>query len=198
MPDRCLVADRSISSGPVTAKTTWTLIAVLGLLPALLTQCASLDRAVTIGETDKVRIRLVQAASEKMPRPITQTLCTENLVDRDQFYNARNTDQLTKVVPAETMQILLDAFATAGYFDNAAERLTVMGSSELHVEINGKPLAWARTPLLNPDQRAGFVQCWAAFLDTYNRTTAYRTSAEGNDVLEEHRQQRANRRGSRR
>ncbi len=163
----------------------------------ILTQCAGLDRHLTIADTDKVVVTLNQPATDKLRNTVQQTLASESVVNRDEFYSSRKTDQFTKVISTERMQLLLDGLATAGFFDHATERALLSGGTQIKLAINDRELIYTRRLDPNdPDSIVPFTRCWAAFLEIYNSTAAYRTGVGLNRVLEEHEQQRQ-RRGAR-
>ena len=90
------------------------------LLLALVPACASLDRHVTLKPEDRVVVEMRQPPSEAVRNELVQTLCSESVLDRGEFYQSRNSDPLTKIVAPDRMQLLLDAFATGGFFERGA------------------------------------------------------------------------------
>lgn len=166
---------------------------LLGLTAPALIQCTSLDRHVTLGPQDRVIVELTQPQTDRT-RSIHQTLANEAVLDKDEFYSSRGTDQFTKVVSQANMQVLLDAFATAGFFDRARSQELLANATQLKLKINDDELYFARHPGMQAADRNSFTVCWTAFLDLYNATKAYRTGVGLNTVLEEHREQRSNRR----
>jgi hypothetical protein len=111
----------------------------------LLAQCASgpqLTRRVELAPADKVVVRMVQPPSREVTHEVRQTLCTDTVVDPQSLYSSRSADQLTKVLGTDQMQILVDALATAGFFDHARAEPVPNASSWLTVAVNGEDKTW--------------------------------------------------------
>ncbi|MHC5062712.1 MAG: hypothetical protein ACYTG5_01910 [Planctomycetota bacterium] len=163
---------------------------LLLLLAAGLCQCSSapdLKREVTIGPDEPARVVFHQAKSSKIPKELTQTLCTDAVVrDRASFYSNPNTDQFTKVLGQDNMQLLLDGLATAGFFKSARTQVMPGSTAYLSAEVQGQTYILSRNVNLSPMDRQAFTQSWGAFIEIYNATNAYRSGNDNNQVLREH------------
>ncbi len=159
-----------------------------------LCQCSSapdLQRAVTLGMDEPARVVFHQAKSSKVPKELTQTLCTDAVVrDRASFYSDPSTDQFTKVLGQENMQLLLDGLATAGFFKSARTQVLPGSTAYLRTEVGNQTYFLSRNADLSPTERQAFTQSWAAFIEIYNATNAYRSGNDNNEVLREHERQR--------
>ena len=177
-----------------------------GLVPLLLLGalacCSSLDRKVTLAPSDRVVVICYQPATrgKAMDHDVAklqQTLAAIPEADRVEFYSQRESDPLTKFISTEAMQLLLDAFATGGYFDHASEMDSLPQRSALIVDINGRKMQFGRSPAFPPEVHGKYTVCWTAFQDIYNATKAYRTGVGANSVLKEHAEQIRGRGGRR-
>ncbi|MCA8940959.1 MAG: hypothetical protein KDB80_00240 [Planctomycetes bacterium] len=165
------------------------------LLIAVLAQCSSLDRKVALQPSDQVVVTCYQPAARGKVRhheigALQQSLATEPRVDEVDYYSAPQTDPLRKLVSTETMQLLLDALATAGYFEHAAPLPAALPDRPgLIVDVNGQRSYFGRSPTHEPSVHQVYTVCWTAFQDVYNATKAYRTGVGSNSVREKHAEQ---------
>lgn len=164
---------------------------LLILLAFGLCQCSTnLNRNMTIDVDDRVVVIFHQPASPKVTRPLTQTLVTEPVVEnRQRFYSDPGTDQLTKVLPVENMQLLLDGLATAGFFARARQQVMPGSTAYLQADFRGESYFLSRTAGMEAAERLTFTRSWIAFQDIYNATAAYRSGDDNNAVLRKHEEQ---------
>lgn len=154
---------------------------VAGTLPALaalvLGQCASgpepPESAVRLQPSDTVVV--VHASPELELGLVTRP--ESSPPEADAVPNA-------KVVSTESMQWLLDVFATEGFFARSAPG--VSGDHALRVVINDRELVWAKPDL----DRAGverfqqYSRCRGYFQALYNRVTSFHSSNMSKEELE--------------
>lgn len=173
----------------------------------ILPSCTGLERRVTIAPEDEVVVELFQPPGGRdraVTREIRQTLASESMYDRVEFYSARESDPLTKILETEKIQLLLDAYATAGFYDHAASRQLTAGTTTLSVAVNGDRLVFPRVvrlddqgKIVNAAELEAFQTCWTVFIEVFNATPAYRTSRGADSVIREHQAQRQARGASR-
>lgn len=172
------------------------------LLLVAFAQCSSLDRKVTLAPTDRVAVVCFQpntrgkAMDHDVPE-LRQSLVTVPEADQVEVYSQRGSDPLLKFVSTETMQLLLDALATAGYFEHATQTTRPPERLALIVEINGRQLQFERSPAFDTKVHGKLTVCWTAFQDIYNATKAYRTGVGTSSVMQKHAEQIRNRGGRR-
>lgn len=163
---------------------------LLLVLASGLCQCSSgpnLSRAVTIGPNEPARVVFHQAKSSKVPKDLTQTLCTDAVVsDRASFYSDPSTDQFTKVLGQNNMQLLLDGLATAGFFKSSRQQVIPGSSAYLRAEVGNQVYILSRNANFPAEERMAFTQSWGVFIEIYNATNAYRSGDDNNEVLRQH------------
>ncbi len=81
------------------------------------------------------------------------------------------------------MQILLDAWATSGFFDSASSQPVDRATSFLILKVNGRPWVWSKHSGMNTDQHMSWQQAFGAFLDVFNQTTAYYSNSPAVDSI---------------
>jgi hypothetical protein len=149
-----------------------------------LCQCASgpdLDRAVTLGATDRVVVVYAQPRRE-----FQQTLLTNTVMDAAELYSSPNGDPLAKVLSQDGMQLLLDGLATVGFFDWARPGPLPDAASVIVVRINDDEKTWSKTSGMQIDEIRAYHDAMATFQNVYNQTASFHPSRGQNDVLEEH------------
>ncbi len=149
-------------------------VAILGTALAL-AQCAAgpaLDRWANLSPDDEVVVAYLQPENPKSGTPaLQQTLVTNAVIDSETLYSSRDSDPLKKVVGTDTMQLMLDGMATAGFFDHATAT-PFGGASVLVVRYAGATHALAWHLGMTPADQDAYRKSLAIFLNVYNGTEA--------------------------